>query len=310
MSNNNKINLYVNSKNRRTDETASNFNIIIPDGLLKVNNDEEFELAVISFSCYNTFYHCNNITNKFQIIFRRSDNSVYVTLDYFLTNGNPNVYDILNNLNSLTSIYFTTSYNRITNKFTFTRVYAQDANYYNMYIKCINSGSFLGLNNNVEFLVTTTSNICLYPVNVVTIKALSIGIDGDISFKYNNMESLNSGVYKCSDLILVKFIDVYKNEMIKYENVDGCESFSYDLGNRDRIKYFTLSVYDQDGNTITDMSDYLIHLQFTIRKKDETKKLLKSVVEYSKENYLVSGHIFDVINKMFNLFINLISRSR
>ena len=55
MSNNNKINIYINSKNRRADETASNFNIIIPDGLLKVNNDEEFELAVISFSCYNTF---------------------------------------------------------------------------------------------------------------------------------------------------------------------------------------------------------------------------------------------------------------
>ncbi len=34
MSNNNKINIYINSKNRRADETASNFNIIIPDGLL------------------------------------------------------------------------------------------------------------------------------------------------------------------------------------------------------------------------------------------------------------------------------------
>ena len=34
-----KINIYVNSKNRRTDETVSNFNIIIPDGLLKVNNN-------------------------------------------------------------------------------------------------------------------------------------------------------------------------------------------------------------------------------------------------------------------------------
>ena len=71
-----------------------------------------------------------------------------------------------------------------------------------------------------------------------------------------------------------------------------------------------MPVYDQDGNTISDMSDYLIHLQFTIRKKDETKQLLKSVIEYSKENYLVSGHIFDVINKMFNLFVKLISRSR
>ena len=55
MSDNSKINIYVNSKNRRTDETASNFNVIIPDGLLKITSNEEFELNVISFNCYNTF---------------------------------------------------------------------------------------------------------------------------------------------------------------------------------------------------------------------------------------------------------------
>ena len=38
MSDNSKINIYVNSINRRSDETASNFSIIIPDRLLKVNN--------------------------------------------------------------------------------------------------------------------------------------------------------------------------------------------------------------------------------------------------------------------------------
>ena len=309
MSNNNKINIYINSKNRRADETASNFNIIIPDGLLKVNNDEEFELSVISFSCYNTFYHCNNITNKFQIIFRRADNSVFAIIDFVLTNGNPNVYDVLNNINSISSIYFTTSYNRVNNKFTYTRLYAQDANYFNMYIKPINSGSFLGLNNNVEFLVTSSGNICLFPINVVTIRALSIGIDGDISFKYNNMESLYSGHYKCSDLILVRPIDVLKHELIKYENADAGESFTFDLGNRDRIKYFTLSVYDQDGNTITDMTDYLLNIQFTIRKRDETQRLLKNVIEYNKESYLVLGHIFDIINKLYDYFIKLISRS-
>ena len=113
-----KINIYVNSKNRRTDETASNFNVIIPDGLLKVTSNEEFELNVISFNCYNTFYHCNNNSNKFQIIFRNNLGSLYATQDLFLTNGNPNIYDVLNNINTLSSIYFTTSYNRITNKFT------------------------------------------------------------------------------------------------------------------------------------------------------------------------------------------------
>ena len=85
------------------------------------------------------------------------------------------------------------------------------------------------------------------------------------------MESNNNGVYKASDLILVKSVNVNKNELISYENIDGGDSFRFDLGNRDRIKYFVLSVYDQDGNTIQDMTDYFMHIQFIIRKKNETK---------------------------------------
>ena len=84
------------------------------------------------------------------------------------------------------------------------------------------------------------------------------------------MESNNSDVYKASDLILVKLVNVNKNELISYENIYGGDSFRFDLGNRDRIKYFVLSVYDQDGNTIQDMTDYFMHIQNIIRKKDET----------------------------------------
>ena len=144
MADDSKINIYVNSKNRRSDETASNFNVIIPDGLLKIGKSQTFELNVISFNCPNAFYHCNNNSNKFQIVFRNNANNIYMTQDYFFNNGNPNVYDVLNNLNSLTSVYMVSTYNRITNKFSFTRTYAQTTNYYNMYIKPINSGNFLG----------------------------------------------------------------------------------------------------------------------------------------------------------------------
>jgi hypothetical protein len=44
-----KVNFYVNSKNRKSDETPSNFSVIIPDGLLRVNKDEYFTLSVNSF---------------------------------------------------------------------------------------------------------------------------------------------------------------------------------------------------------------------------------------------------------------------
>ena len=55
-----KINIYVNSKNRKSYESPSNFSVIIPDDLLKINKDEYFTLSVNSFYCYNDFYQCNN----------------------------------------------------------------------------------------------------------------------------------------------------------------------------------------------------------------------------------------------------------
>jgi hypothetical protein len=71
---------------------------------------------------------------------------------------------------------------------------------------------------------------------------------------------------------------------------------------------FVLSVYNQDGVTIPDMPDYFIHIQFIIRKKDETKLILNKVLEYNKENYLILGHTFDIINKMYSLIINYLKK--
>ncbi len=49
------------------------------------------------------------------------------------------------------------------------------------------------------------------------------------------MESNTNGIFKASDLILVKSVDVNKNELIKYDDVDGGDSFKLSLGNRDKI---------------------------------------------------------------------------
>jgi hypothetical protein len=133
-------------------------------------------------------------------------------------------------------------------------------------------GLFFGLNNHVETLISFSGTECTYPININSIRALSIGIDGDISFNDNNMESnVNNSVYKASDLIFQTAVNVPKCYLLNYQNIDGGDSFKYTLGNHDRIKYFIISVYDQDGNTITDMTDYIIHIQFTINKKVNKK---------------------------------------
>ena len=175
-----------------------------------------------------------------------------------------------------------------------------------MYIYPINSGGFLGFNNNIETLISFSNTECLYPININTIRALSIGIDGDISFNNNNMESnLNNSVYKASDLIFQTAVNVPKGYLINYQNIDGGDSFKYNLGNNDRIKYFILSVYDQDGNTISDMTDYIIHIQFTINKKSQQETLLKSLIDYNKQSYLIIGHIFDILNNFYSYFFKI-----
>jgi hypothetical protein len=305
-----KINIYVNSRRRKTDETASNFSVIIPDGLLKVTKDQYFTMSVNSFYCYNDFYQCNSNSNYFILMFRTTTNSIYMTQDFYLNVGNPNVYDLVSDINAKCSVYLTCTYDNIKNKISFTRTYAQTTNYYNMYIKPMNSGNFFGLDNNVEKLILFIGTISTNPINVNSILALSVGIDGDISFNYNNMESgVNNSVYKASDLIFQTSINVPKGYLIDYQNIDGGDSFKYTLGNNDRIKYFILSVYDQDGNTITDMTDYIMHIQFEVQTKSKKEILLKTLIDYNKQSYLVIGHIFDIIYNIYNTMFKIKSNT-
>ena len=301
-----KINVYVNSRKRKSDESASNFNVIIPDGLLKVNKDQYFTMSVNSFYCYNDFYQCNSSSNYYILMFRTNTNAIYSTQDLYLNVGNPNVFDLISDINSKCSTYLACSYDNIKNKILFTRTYTQKSNSYNMYIKPVTSGSFFGFVNNVENLISTTGTLSSFPINVNSIIALSIGIDGDISFGYNNMESnINNSVYKASDLIFQTSVNVPKGYLIDYQNIDGGDSFKYTLANPEKIKYFTLSVYDQDGNTITDMTDYIIHLQFEVNTKSKKEVLMTTLIDYNKQSYLVLGHIFDILHNIYNAFFKI-----
>ena len=51
------------------------------------------------------------------------------------------------------------------------------------------------------------------------------------------------------------------------------------------------------------MTDYIIHIQFTVNKKSKQELLLKSLVDYNKQSYLIIGHIFDILNNIYNYFL-------
>ena len=286
----NKINLYIDSKNKHQGDTTNNFKFIIPDSLLRCKSNEYFTLNVTYFNCYNTLYQCNSNSNYYQIIFRRIDGSIYSISDKYLTIGNPNVNDLMEELNVQLVNLCVVGYLKLKNLYTFTRVKAIDTNFNTMYIKPINSSNFFGFPNNVETLINNTTST--NSINVNSIRAINITIDKNIPLDNSNIDNINI-MSNHSDIIFQKSVDVPPYALIIYNNDDGGDSFQYTISNLNSIHSFRLSVYDQNMNIIEDMPDYLMHIQFNIKRREQIISLLKAIIDYLKEIYLIGAHIFE-----------------
>ena len=286
----NKINLYIDSRNKHQGDTTNNFKFIIPDSLLRCKPNEYFTLNVTYFNCYNTIYQCNSNSNYYQVIFRREDGSIYLISDKYLSIGNPNVIDLMAELNEQLKHLCIVEYIKLKNLFTYSRVKHIDEDYHTMYIKPINSSNFFGFPNNIETLITTTTSI--NSINVNSIRAINITIDKNIPLDNSNIDNLNI-MSNHSDIIFQKSVDVPPYALINYDNVDGGDSFQYTISNLSSIHSFRLSVYDQNMNVISDMPDYLMHIQFNIRRKEQIIPLLRTIIDYMKEIYLIGAHIFE-----------------
>ena len=304
-----KINVYISSKNRQPEEQIYNFTCRFGDGLLKAESSEYFNLTVCGFHTINCWYNCNSNNNYYQIVFRNILGKNPLYFYFYLNTGNPTVYEVAKDINNTLSSYLTVSYDSIKNIYVFTRTIAQDTSLYYMYIKTINSGSFFGFKNNIEYEISFNSKSSINPLNVIGISKINIVIDGDIIFSSNNLHNYKDNNIEPQDIILSKAVDVQMNHVIKYENYDGGDNFQFKMVNYGNVKYLTLSVCDQDMNLIKDLTDYSIHLQFTKHKSEQIIDIIKQIKDYLKEIYLINGFIFEMIDKyikMFKYFLKLI----
>ena len=166
-----KINIYINSKNRDLSETISNFTVRIPQNLLRLSQGEYFTLNVNGFYCYNSWFNCiDNFNNEFHIIVKNIDNEVIETYVYKLNDGNPNVNDVKSNLNNLLLNKVNITYDKQRNKFIFKRTLPVSTQQYRMYLKIINSEDFLGFyksDRDIEILLPYLQNV--FSNNIVNI---------------------------------------------------------------------------------------------------------------------------------------------
>ena len=292
-----KINIYINSKNRDLGDETSSFTVRIPQNLLRLEQGEHFTLNVNGFYCYNSWFNCiDNFNNQFQVIIKNNINQIVNIYDYKLNDGNPNVNDVLKNLNSLLINNIVVSYDKQRNKFIFKRTLVVSTQNYYMYLNIVNSEDFLGFfksdRNNLILLSYLED---LYSYNIVNIlgdEAIIIKIAGDCILAGNTVDNFGTITYEPSKIIFMKPIDVPSNGLLKYNNEDGGDSFQYRLANIEQITYFNLTVHNQDDELIPNFSDYILLLQFIRHKTEEGKVeiLLNTIIDYIKQIYLLVSH--------------------
>ncbi len=292
-----KINIYINSKNRDLSEKISNFTVRIPQNLLRLSQGEYFTLNVNGFYCYNSWFNCiDGFNNEFQLIIKNINDEIVETYNYKLNDGNPNVNDVKSNLNGLLINKVLVSYDKQRNKFIFKRSLPVSTQNYTMYLKIINSEDFLGFyksDRNIPILLPYLQNV--FSNNIINIlgdEAIIIKINGDCILAGNTVDNFGTETYEPSNIIFMKPIDVPSNGLLEYNNEDGGDSFQYRLANVEQITWFTLSVYNQDDELIPNFSDYILLLQFIRHKTEEGKVeiLLNSLLDYVKQIYLMISH--------------------
>jgi hypothetical protein len=287
-----KVNLYINSKNRSKTENVNHMNISLPNGLLACNQDEYFILNVNSFYTCANWYNCTNKNNLCKLITKDNEGIITETINIELPIGNLNVLQISSILNNAMANHVIVTYDSITNKFLFVRKHHPSPNDYSTILNVVNCGNFIGFDNG-NFIEITHEGIKSHnKINVITLKAINIKVTGDINMLNSTIDNFSSQKFQANDILFHKVIDTKSNNVLGYKNSDASNNFNYVLSNNNsgQINFFTISILDQDLNFIEDIDDYFLHLQFIKMKKQNTDALLMKIVEYVKDIFLVIGN--------------------
>ena len=105
----------------------------------------------------------------------------------------------------------------------------------------------------------------------------------------NNLDIKNSDVLEPSGVLFMKPIDINKNQLIMYDNIDGNASFQYKISQKDTINQINFRITNQDNEEISTLGDWQMTLQLERHDEDMTESLLKQIKEYISYIFLIIG---------------------
>ena len=111
----------------------------------------------------------------------------------------------------------------------------------------------------------------------------------------NNLDNKNSDVFEPSSVLFMKPIDIQKNQLITYDNIDGNASFQYKISQKDTINQINIKITNQDNEDISTLGDWNLTMQFERHDEDITESLLTQIKEYMKYIFIVLYYTYLVM---------------
>lgn len=278
------LNVVVSSKNKLVNDTNSSVSVKLKEDIY-ISNDEELTICLENFNMIKSFYCCQNgLNNYFQVILKLSGQSTAIeTYDRYLSQGNYNVNTLMTEIKSITNnALFDITYDSKLNKYFYKNLF-QPA--FDVYIKPITAGIFLGFENNVEYKILPSGTYSSKFINVSGYTHLIIKLSGDINIE-NTVSNIYTNDYQFDKILGILCInDVAPMDSITYEE-NSSGMFKHKIAN-EKISSFSIQIVNENGIVFPQMTDWLCVLKFEKTKNKNSFENMESILNDIKY-YLAS----------------------
>lgn len=282
--------IYINSKNRSSNEKIYNFNVYLKNPIV-VNRNQGINCSVVGFSMLNIDYNLKGIYFKVDEV-----DIGTTTYTYNIPNGNYSYISLMEYLNQILAGKIKVEYLKHRNAYKFTNLnYAN----YDYYIKPENAGKFLGLTADLELTdyggIQNTSKEGSY-INLTNYSHIIIK-SNLLDFEDNTQDNIEmSGLRSSSILFMIDKQDIPPFQLISYRNFDKSDNYSYNITNK-QINIIDLHLYNEKGETLTETDDYFLTLKITIFNKENNDV---SIPYLDDIRFLMMSMMFNNKKKSYN----------
>jgi hypothetical protein len=275
-----KTNIVILSKNRDINKnpTSSEVDVILPQSI-NCDRDEHFSISINQFHMVKSFYTIqNNLNNLFYIVLKNradpNDTNEYIR---GIPSGMYNVKTLLLELQKLSLDLIAVDYDSILNKMKFFRIENDNTAGYDVYIKSVNCGIILGIENGVEKMITeegvlsdTFCNISGYNSMFIKLQGLSLE-KSFINFTSQDF-SVNNIIGICD------LADVQPFDIIEIKNNTDCSSNKFKINSKS-IQSFTIQIVNENNQEFPQMSDYIMDICIEKHSSRNDSKDFKQLFE-------------------------------